>query len=197
MNLFPDLEPSRSGFTLIPATKVIESPYNLVEEIWEEPGDKWHITLNFAFLTKAEGRLLRSHLIALRGQSGMTFIEDAAHENAGSWSGVPVVDGNGQYGISLNVRGFAASQLVAKAGDRFQLGNRLHELTEDVNSNGSGMATLYFQPEIITPTSDAAPLVHNQPRVRAMLKDAKSIPSFSATKSGFRNVQLQFVEALR
>lgn len=49
MNLFPDLEPSRSGFTLIPATKVIESPYNLVEEIWEEPvtSGTLHLTLPF------------------------------------------------------------------------------------------------------------------------------------------------------
>ncbi|WP_417656193.1 hypothetical protein [Pseudidiomarina aestuarii] len=197
MNLFPDIEPSKCGFTLIPASKAIESPYNLVEEVWEEPGDKWHVTLTFSFLTKAEGRLLRAHLLALRGQTGITFIEDTSHENQGSWSGAPIVDGAGQYGTTLNVRGFAANELVAKAGDRFQLGQRLHEITEDVYSSPSGLATLIFQPEVIKPASDGESLVSDRPRVRAMLKDARNIPSFSGTKSGFRNIQIQFQEALR
>lgn len=197
MNLFPDIEPSRSGFTLIFATKVMESPYNKVEEIWEEPGDKWQISLSWSFLTKAEGRQLRAHLLALRGHSGVTFIEDTSHSNDGSWNGVPVVNGANQYGVTLSVRGFAPSQTVAKAGDRFQLGNRLHELTQDVVSNGAGVATLNFQPEIITVPNDGAEIIHNRPRVRAMVKDPSKLPSFSGTKAGFRNIQVEFTEALR
>ena len=48
MNLFPDIEPTRSGFTISFATKPMLSPYNQVEEIWEEPGDKWHISLRWS-----------------------------------------------------------------------------------------------------------------------------------------------------
>ncbi|NQZ03590.1 hypothetical protein [Idiomarina sp.] len=197
MNVFPDIEPTRSGFTISFATKSMLSPYNQVEEIWEEPGDKWHISLRWAFLTKAEGRRLRAHLLALRGHSGVTFIEDTAHSNDGSWNGTPVVHGSNQYGVQLTARGFAASQTVAKAGDRFQLGNRLHELTEDAVSNASGIVTLNFQPEIITIPLDGDFLIHNRPRVRAMLKDPEKLPSFSGTKAGFRNIQVDFQEALR
>lgn len=197
MNLFPDIEPTRSGFTLVFATKLMESPYNQVEEVWEEPGDKWHVSLRWAFLTKAEGRQLRAHLLALRGHSGMTFIEDTSHQNEGSWNGVPVVNGSDEYGVTLSVRGFGASQTVAKAGDRFQLGTRLHELTEDATTDGAGVATLHFQPEIITIPSDGTALIHERPRVRAMLKDPSKLPSFSGTKAGFRNTQVEFMEALR
>ena len=197
MNLFPEIEPTRSGFTLLPATKIMESPYNQVEEVWEEPGDKWHISLRWAFLTKAEGRQLRAHLLALRGHSGVTFIEDTAHQNEGSWNGVPVVHGADQYGVTLDIRGLAPSQTIGKAGDRFQLGNRLHELTEDAQSNGSGVATLTFQPEIATVPTDGDAIIHDRPRVRAMLKDPSKLPSFSGTKAGFRNIQVEFQEALR
>lgn len=193
---FPDIPRTRSGFKIQPATRLIRSPYNQVEEIWEEPGDMWQARLGFSFLTKAEARLLRSTLTGLRGHVGTLFIHDTAHSNEGSWNGVPVVDGMDEYGVTLNVRNFAVSQVVAKRGDRFQLNNRLHELTEDVLSDGTGRALLKFQPEIKTIPVDGDPLISEDPKGLFRLSNPNQIPDWSGTKAGVRNVQIEFVEAL-
>lgn len=193
---FPDIPRTRSGFKIQPATKLIRSPYNQVEEVWEEPGDMWQARLAFSFLTKPEARELRSVLTALRGHVGTLFIHDTAHSNEGSWNGTPVVDGVDEYGVVLNARGFAASQTVGKRGDRFQLNNRLHELTEDAITDGTGRVQLQFQPEIKTIPLDGDFIISNEPKGLFRLANPSQIPDWSGSKAGVRNVQLEFVEAL-
>lgn len=193
---FPDLPVSRSGFGLVPASKLLISPYNQVEEVWEEPGDKWKCTLQFNFLTRDEFRTLRSHLISLRGHIGITAIYDTAHSNLALTSQVLVADGAGQYGVTLNVRGAQPNTLVARSGDRFQLGSRLHEVTEDATSNGTGQVVLKFQPEIIKPTTDSQALITDNPRGAFRIADPNSIPTWAGNKTIVRSIQIDFLEAL-
>jgi len=87
----------------------------------------------------------------------------------GSFAGTPVVNGSGQSGTSLNIRGLTANSVGAyKAGDIFTLGNststyvyalnpvsldtlsdyRQFTVLNDVNADGSGNATLNIYPAI-------------------------------------------------
>lgn len=197
INFLPAITPSRSSFKIVPASQAIFNPYSRVETIIEEPGDKWHVSLAWRFLRPAELRELRAFLHSLRGQSGRCYIRDTAHSNAGAWPGSPRVGAAGQYGNILSAVGFTGSRLVARAGDRFTLNGRLHEITADATSNSSGAAVLRFEPEIITPPAPNTPITHAQPFGTFMLRDPSQIPDFSQAKSGARDVSIGFIEALR
>lgn len=197
IQFLPAITPSRSSFKIVPASQAIFNPYSKVETIIEEPGDKWAVSLSWRFLRPVELRELRAFLHSLRGQSGRCYIRDTAHSNMGAWPGSPRVGAAGQYGNLLSVVGFTANRAVAKAGDRFTINGRLHEITVDASSNSSGAAVLRFEPEIIIPPAANTPLVHSQPFGTFMLRDPSQIPDFSQAKSGARDVSIGFIEALR
>lgn len=195
---FPALPRSKSAFMIIPASSLSRNSFSNVESVSKKAGDLWDVTLNFAFLTHAQARVLRAALVQLKGQVNRITISDTAHSNQGAWDGTPVVDGANQYGSVLNVKGFSTlSGVVAVTGDRFTLNGRLHELTEDAVSNAEGQATLRFQPEILWLTTDAAPLTTTKPYSTFLLKDPSQIPSFSQSARGVHDVTLNFVESLR
>lgn len=197
IQFLPNITPSRSSFKIVPASKVVINPFSRVETPIQEPGDKWMVSLQWRFLTTAELRQLRAFLHSLRGQSGMCYIRDTAHSNLGTWPGTPKVYGANQYGNVLTCNGFTASRLVAKAGDRFTLNDRLHELTQDATSNTSGVAVLRFEPEIITPPANGTALIHGDPFGRFYLSNPNDIPDFSQNAKGARDVRVSFTEALR
>ncbi|EKE79727.1 hypothetical protein [Idiomarina xiamenensis] len=193
---FPDLPVSKSGFQIVTATELLFSPYNKVEEVWEEPGDKWRCTLAFNFLTRAEFRLLDAHLASLRGHVGVTTIRDYAHENAVLNSSTLICDVDGEHGTSISVFGAGSSQPVAAAGDRCQVGNQLFKITQDSTSDGTGRAVLHVQPEIRKPLTVGTPVITQQPRGAFRIENPSSLPTWSGNKSYVRGVQIDFIEAL-
>lgn len=197
IEFFPDITPSRSAFKVDPNTKVVYNPYNRVETIIADAGDKWLVQLQWAFLTRSQIRDIRVFLLTLKGQSGVCYLKDTAHRNEGIWTGTPKVNGANQYGNILNVDGFPASTKVALAGDRFSVSHRMHELIADATTHASGQVQLKFEPEIINSPADNDPLIHATPYSKFFLKSAKEIPTFSQNKLGIKNVKLNFVEAIR
>jgi len=193
---FPELPVSRSGFQIITATELLFSPYNKVEEVWEEPGDKWRCTLAFNFLTREEFRVLDAYLASLRGHVGVTMIRDAAHENALLNSSSLACDQDGAYGNALPINGAPVNALFAKAGDRFQIGNQLLKLTEDATADATGRATLRVQPEIRKPIDFGEPLITTNPRGAFRIENPNSLPTWAGNKKIVRGIQLEFIEAL-
>jgi len=79
----------------------------------------------------------------------------------GNIGGTPRVNGGSQTGETLNIDGCTADVTDwLKAGDYIQLGAagtaNLHKVLEDVNTNGSGEATLSLWPHIRTAPADNA-----------------------------------------
>src|SRR3989338_5794904 len=81
----------------------------------------------------------------------------------------PTVAGAGQSGGTLNTNGWPASSTPLFAGDFFSLGvdhqTRLYQLTADVISNASGLATLSFVPRLRASPTDGAALEIAAPAV--------------------------------
>ena len=74
-----------------------------------------------------------------------------------------LVNGAGQFGRSINTDGWPVSTTILTAGQFVTIGDQLLQLTADVTSNGSGQATLSFEPSIRTPTTDNAPVEYKNP----------------------------------
>ncbi len=193
----PNVVPSKSAWNMQFASKADFNPYSKVEQVWDEPGDKWIVKLSFKNLPHLQGRELRGALMALRGQVNKLRVKDWAHGNVGSWSGVPKVKGAEQVGLILTIDGMTANSTIGYVGDRFQLGTRVHELTQDAQTNSLGAVTLKFVPEIINPPTDNEPLIMLEPSGLFILKDSKQIPDFSKTVKVFPLIQFDLIEAIR
>ena len=75
----------------------------------------------------------------------------------------PLVNGAGQTGRTLASDGWPVSATVLVAGQYVTINNQLLQLTENVTSNGSGVATLTFEPPIRTSPSDNAAIEYKNP----------------------------------
>lgn len=75
----------------------------------------------------------------------------------------PLVNGAGQLGRTLNTDGWPTSTTVLQAGQYVTINNQLLQLTENVTSNGSGVATLTFEPPIRVSPSDNAAIEFKNP----------------------------------
>lgn len=150
------------------AVAVSESEFTFEQQVQEHQGTAWEITGNLNLLDRDDAEAYNAFLFALGGRKG-TFTmaipgSETPRGSAAATPGTPVVKGAGQTGTSLIIDGLPTSVTgYLKAGDFFQLGTgsttRLHKLVEDADTNGSGEATLVFQPKIVTAPADNATVV--------------------------------------
>lgn len=75
----------------------------------------------------------------------------------------PLVNGAGQTGRTLTTDGWPLSSTVLVAGQFVTINNQLLQLTENVTSNGSGVATLTFEPPVRSAPADNAVIEYKNP----------------------------------
>ena len=75
----------------------------------------------------------------------------------------PLVNGASQTGRTLATDGWPVSTTVLVACQFVTINNQLLQLTENVTSNGSGVATLTFEPPIRVSPADNAAIEYNNP----------------------------------
>jgi hypothetical protein len=114
-------------------------------------------------------------LTSLCGSKGSFLLGDTAHTTPrGVGTGTPLVMGGGQSGAELITDGWTPGVTnILRAQDYIQLGSgntaRLYMVLQDVNSNGSGQATLDLWPTLRSSPADNAAIVINNPMSRFML----------------------------
>lgn len=80
-----------------------------------------------------------------------------------SASATPLVNGAGQTGRSLVTDGWPVSTTVLYAGQFVTIGDQLLQLTSNITSNGSGQATISFEPAIRVSPADNTPIEFKNP----------------------------------
>lgn len=75
----------------------------------------------------------------------------------------PLVNGASQTGRTLNTDGWPLSTTVLQAGEYVTINNQLLQLTENITSNGSGVATLTFEPPVRVSPADNAAIEYKNP----------------------------------
>jgi len=75
----------------------------------------------------------------------------------------PLVNGGAQTGRTLNTDGWPVSSTVLVAGQFVTINNQLLQLTENVTSNGSGVAVLTFEPPVRAAPADNAAIEFKNP----------------------------------
>lgn len=161
---FPAVGIVSSSFRLVRATSSNESPFTFAQQQYKFPGERWEGEVTFEPVRRANAAEIQAFLGELYGTYG-TFLygdPDALQQGLrGSGGGTPLVNGASQTGNTMTIDGLPLSGTnVYRKGDYFQLGSgtaaRLYMITQDINSNGSGQATLQFIPALRSSPADNA-----------------------------------------
>lgn len=177
-----------SNFYLETNTQMFTSPLNKSIQTIQLSGARWRMDLTLRAMTKAEAAKWIAFFLQLRGMSETFYGFDPDWiSNQGSariTPGTPLVNGAGQTGTSLVIDGCPLSVTgYLKAGDYYSVNGELKRLTADVNTNGSGQATLVGEPYIrISPADNAAVTVAN-PKAKMRLMDDSQL-SWMSNQNG-------------
>ena len=131
---------------------VTESPFTNQEQVYEHEGAQWRATFTLPPMKKESAAVWLAFLMSLRGRRGTFKIGDQDRKTIqGVATGTILVNGAAQTGNAIDLDGFANStNNVFKAGDYIQINSYLYMVSADVNSNGSGEATVYVEPSLRT-----------------------------------------------
>lgn len=144
----------------------------------ELPGARWSMSLRMPDLLRAdEAAFLEAFLARLRGQAVRAVMPVFGRSSPrGTWAGAPAVNNEVgspttlQTGSSLQVNGFT-SGATFKRGDYFNVGagGELKMVTADGSADGSGLATISFQPPLRSSPAHGTLLVSSSPKVPLMI----------------------------
>lgn len=143
------------------------SPFTGQQQVYRHQGQWWEMEVTMPAMKRADAEAVAAFLIKLSGQYGTFLLGDIANTAPrGVGTGTPLVQGASQTGDTLVTDGWTPSTTgILKAGDWIQLGSasstRLHKVLDDVNSDGSGNATLTIWPNLRSSPSDNAAITIN------------------------------------
>lgn len=162
-------------FGLLANTQVFESPLSRSVQSLELTGARWAASYTLPAMlpgTQAADEW-HSFLIRCAGQAGRLYFFDPDKKTPrGAGTGTPLVKGASQTGRTLITDGWSSGVTgILKAGDYFQVGTALHRCVIDSSSNGSGEATLTFEPPLRASPADNAAVTVTNPVAVGMLVD--------------------------
>ena len=143
------------------------SPFTFAQQVLSYDGQRWEADVTLPPMKHSSAREWIAFLAKLRGPTHTFTMGDMFCNPQGEAGGTPLVAGASQTGATLNVDGCTVSQTDwLKAGDYIQLGTgadaRLHMVTADADTDGSGAVTLDLWPNIrIAPADNASVEVTN------------------------------------
>lgn len=184
---------SSSQLEFVTNARSFEDPFTGTIQTAARTGNRWLITLTFNNVQGTRRRIMQSFIMKLRGQENRFFTRDFGYVGAfGTPTGTPLVDGASQTGNSLVTDGWTASTAIFEEGDEFQVGNFLKMITADVSSNGSGQATLTFEPQLHTSPANDDPIDISEPTGQFIMIGNRS--GWSDQLGGFSNFVVVGIE---
>lgn len=157
-------------------TQSFESDLNGAIQTAELPGARWSVSMTFGSREGKAARRLQGFLAGLKGRAGRFYVTPADWQPLGSPSGTGLVATNTAAGASsIPTDGWTASVTeLFCAGDYFEVNGELKKLTADVNSDGTGLATLNFAPPLRKSVTDGMQIRYTEPRAVMMLSADKT-----------------------
>ncbi len=147
------------------ATAISQSPFTFAQQVVKHQGERWRASISLPPMKRVDAENWIAFLLSLRGQYGTFLLGDpngtAPQGSAATTAGTPLVMGGSQTGQDLTIDGLPVSVTgYLLAGDYIQLGSngtsKLYTVITQVNTNGSGVATLTLWPSITTAPADNA-----------------------------------------
>ena len=143
------------------AVSTSRSPFSFVSQYQEFAGQAWGAEVTLRNMLRPEAEQWNSFLLKLNGPRGTFLLGDyLARTPRGGVAGSPVVDGAGQLGQQLAVRGFApGAPGVLLEGDYIELNQRLYKVLVDASADSSGKCVLDIWPRLRSASVDGQVLI--------------------------------------
>lgn len=172
---FPNVEPDSATFTLSYNTQTWSSDLNNAIQHRELAGARWIAQLTFTNRQSDTGAPeLTVFVEGQRGGAGRFFLSPPDLNQRGELTGTPTVDGDGQLGSSLIVSGFLPNTTPLKAADYIEVNGELKRVSQDVEADLNGDATITFNPPLRRSPANLAPIEMIDPRGKFYLAENPS-----------------------
>tara|TARA_R100001443_G_scaffold11659_1_gene21201 strand:- start:5124 stop:5750 length:627 start_codon:yes stop_codon:yes gene_type:complete len=139
---------------------VSTSPYTAQQKIYQWRGQFWEVDIVLKPMKRADAEAWNAFFLKLKGQVGTFYLSPdpngrTVRGSASSSAGTPIVNGAlSANSASVDITGATASATgYLLAGDYIAINNQLLKVLNDVNTNGSGEATIDIFPSIRTALS--------------------------------------------
>lgn len=162
-----ELVPNKASWGLQSNTESFTSPLNRSVQTVERPGARWKVTLEFPPMPATTRGKLEAFLASLNGMAGRFNLWP--HSRPGSPAYSPTVGGAMSDFKVLPAAGFPVNTLVLRAGDFLSARGELKMVTDDVTSNGSGVASIPVSPAFRAAPTVGSAIVLNRPTALMML----------------------------
>lgn len=179
---------------------ISSSPFTGQQQVYKHQGEWWEAEVTLPPMKRATAEQVAAFLIKMKGQYGTFLLGDPANTSPrGVGTGTPLVNGAGQTGSSLVTDGWTADTTgILKAGDWIQLGSgsttTLHKVLDDVNSDGSGNATLEIFPSLRSSPSDDDAITVSSPK--GIWRLASNQMEYSIDEASVYGITFACVEAI-
>lgn len=179
---------------------VAMSPYSFTQQVYRYTGQMWQADIALPPMKREKAEYWISFFMKLNGAYGTFLMGDPLGGTArGVATGTPVVNGASQTGGSLVTDGWTVSTTgILKAGDYIQLGSgassRLHKVLDDVDSDGSGNATLQLWPDLREAPADNATITVTNPK--GVFRLTSNAAAFNIDRMGLYGLVFGAQEAL-
>lgn len=188
-----------SNFRLLRASAVSQSPFTYSQQRYLFPGAVWQDEISLRAYNRATIGAIQGFLAKLRGRFGTFRFGDPDYLARGPEGALTVdnvsIAGAGQTGNTIIVDGLDLSTTrVLAAGDYIQIGDDLHIIVDDADSNAIGASTINIEPALRqTPPDD---LLCPITGAKGVFRLVESDPAWSANQSSVYSITLPIIEAL-
>lgn len=161
--------------------------------------DRWEGVFTLAALNGQNMAEFEAWLISLKGQEKTFKAYDPDRRTpygvADTGTSTPLIKGASQTGKSITTDGWKTSTTgLLAVGDYFQVETQFYIVTEIVTSNGTGDATINFEPAIRTAPADNAAIIFESPVMVARM--GVNIHLKESNKNRIGTFSFSFMEAL-
>jgi len=170
---YPRTLPSTPGiksnrFGLVFNIDTMTSPISKQANHDIKAGHRWEGMYTFPPISSSQARVWKAWFATMYGPAKTFYAFDpdvrSPNGTASTGSDTPLVKGASQTGNSITTDGWRTSSSgLLLPGDPAQIGGELKIITEQVDSDGSGNATVNFMPELHVSPGDDTAIVFDNP----------------------------------
>jgi len=154
----------------------------------------WQLNFSLGLLKEGDdARKWRASLVRLSSFANFFLCEPPDFVEPIYSSTVLQVDGNGQAGSLLAVKNATPNTLVFRAGEYFQIGEEVKMVVEDSTSNGAGIASVFFEPDLRETYSTGTPLNNTTPKIKFRL--SAPISNWAIQPGKFTIIRIDAIES--
>jgi len=189
-----------SEWRIVRTTAVSMSPYDYSTATASFDGAMWQTTVSLPPMKREDAVNWQVFLMQLHGRHGTFLIGDPdAKTIRGGLTTTINVNGSHSVGAySIAIENADNSTVILKKGDYIQFGSgatqKLHMVTADCTSNGSGQATVEIEPPLKTALADDSAIVYSS--TKAVMRMDDDALSWNANEISLYGISFSCSEAI-